>query len=136
LAFTIICKRPGLAFNFLVVGGGSALKACKLQMPGAIFTGKVNHAQLAVLYASADVFVFPSVSETYGNVVLEAMASGLPCVIADGGGSADFIEQGVNGFKCGPYSPRDYVEKICIVLANEALKQQFCRGGVAVQQHF
>jgi glycosyltransferase involved in cell wall biosynthesis len=129
-------QKTGLAFNFLVVGGGSALKACKLQMPGAIFTGKVNHAQLAVLYASADVFVFPSVSETYGNVVLEAMASGLPCVIADGGGSADFIEQGVNGFKCGPYSPRDYVEKICIVLANEALKQQFAEEGLQYSSTF
>nr|WP_294940750.1 glycosyltransferase family 1 protein [uncultured Mucilaginibacter sp.] len=129
-------QKTGLAFNFLVVGDGSALKACKLQMPGAIFTGKVNHAQLAVLYASADVFLFPSVSETYGNVVLEAMASGLPCVIAGGGGSADFIEHGVNGFKCEPYNPRDYVEKICIVLANETLKQQFAEEGLQYSSTF
>lgn len=60
-------------------------------MPGAYFTGKIDHESLAELYASSDVFLFPSVSETYGNVVAEAMASGLPCVIADGGGSRDLI---------------------------------------------
>src|SRR5690606_7235816 len=116
--------------NLLIVGDGGARKACMSRMINATFTGKVNHQELAVLYASATVFLFTSISETYGNVVLEAMASGLPCVIADGGGSKDFIEQGVNGFKCEPYNEYDYLEKLILVLKNIDLKQQFIKEGL------
>ena len=114
-----------LPVNFLIVGDGNAEQACKEHMPQAVFTGKIDHRYLSLLYASADVFLFPSVSETYGNVVVEAMASGLPCVIADGGGSKDFIEQGINGFKCEPYNAADYVEKISLILNNKLLSIQF-----------
>jgi glycosyltransferase involved in cell wall biosynthesis len=119
-----------LACNFLVAGDGVALEACKLRMPGAIFTGRVTHDQLSVLYASADVFLFTSISESFGNVVVEAMASGLPCVIADGGGSRNFITQGVNGFLCAPNEPEDYLEKIILLLENEPLRQQFIAEGL------
>lgn len=116
--------------NLLIVGDGGAKRACMSKMVNATFTGKVSHQELAILYASASVFLFTSVSETYGNVVLEAMASGLPCVIADGGGSKDFIEQGVNGFKCEPYNEYDYLEKLLLVLKNNDLKQQFIQEGL------
>ncbi|MES2061225.1 MAG: glycosyltransferase family 1 protein [Bacteroidota bacterium] len=116
--------------NFLIVGDGTAWLACEARMPKAVFTGKIAHQQLAGLYASADVFLFPSVSEAYGNVVIEAMASGLPCVIADGGGSGDFIEHGINGFKCSPYDAADYVEKIELLLTNKALSIQFAAEGL------
>jgi glycosyltransferase involved in cell wall biosynthesis len=111
--------------NFLIVGDGTALLSCEARMPKAIFTGRVDHQQLSILYASSDVFLFPSVSEAYGNVVAEAMASGLPCVIADGGGSKDFIEQGITGFKCNPYDAEDYANKIELVLNNPLLRHQF-----------
>ena len=124
-----LMKSKNVPYNLVVAGAGEAEKACREQMPEAIFTGKVNHDTLSELYASADVFLFPSVSESYGNVVLEAMASGLPCVIAAGGGSQDFIEQGVNGFKCSPYDEQDYLEKIERVLQDTALWQQFSERG-------
>jgi len=116
--------------NLVVVGDGGAKKACMSRMENAIFTGKVSHRELAVLYASANVFLFTSISETYGNVVLEAMASGLPCVVADGGGSKDFIEQGVNGFKCEPDNESDYLEKILIILQDQALRYRFVQKGL------
>ncbi|MFA6087119.1 glycosyltransferase family 4 protein [Mucilaginibacter sp.] len=118
------------AVNFLIVGDGSARRACEARMKNAIFTGKADHTYLSVLYASADIFLFPSVSETYGNVVLEAMASGLPCIIADGGGSKDFIQQGFNGFKCEPYNIADYIEKIKLTLSNKVLYKQFSAEGL------
>lgn len=121
-------KHPEV--NFLIAGDGIARKACEARMKNAVFVGKVDHQTLSVLYASATLFVFPSVSETYGNVVLEAMASGLPCVIADGGGSKDFIEQGINGFKCQPYDAACYVEKIAILLKNSTLRRQFIEEGL------
>ncbi|MEO7211645.1 glycosyltransferase family 1 protein [Mucilaginibacter sp.] len=126
----------GEPLNFIVAGDGTALKVCKARMPKAIFTGRINHNQLAVLYASADVFLFPSVSETYGNVVLEAMASGLPCVIADGGGSKDFIDQGVNGFKCQPYNAKEYAAKIRMLLANQAMRARFIEEGLQYSSNF
>ena len=122
--------------NLLIAGDGIALSACKARMTNAIFTGKINHDQLAVLYASSDVFLFPSVSEAYGNVVLEAMASGLPCVIANGGGSAEFITQGINGFKCSPYDAADYADKINRILKNTALKKQFADEGLHYSNRF
>ncbi|MXV16352.1 glycosyltransferase [Hufsiella ginkgonis] len=117
--------------NILIAGDGIARKACQFRMKKAFFVGMAGHETLSVLYASASVFLFPSVSETYGNVIAEAMASGLPCVIADGGGSSDFIRQGVNGFKCRPYDEYDYVEKIRLLLENQLLHDQFSREGLA-----
>ncbi len=125
-----LVKSEGLNVNFLIVGDGTARSSCEARMKDAIFTGKIDHKTLAVLYASASLFLFPSVSETYGNVVLEAMASGLPCVIADGGGSKDFIDQGVNGFKCRPYAPEDYVQKIKLLLRNRLLREQVIGEGL------
>lgn len=119
-----------LAINLLIVGDGGAKKNCMQRMPKAIFTGKVNHEELSVLYASADLFLFPSVSEAYGNVVLEAMASGLPCVIANGGGSKDFIKDGFNGFKCDPYNENDYIDKMQLILSNTRLRNQFVFEGL------
>lgn len=125
-----LIQQKGIKVNFLIAGDGIAKVSCEARMKNAVFTGKVDHHTLAVLYASATLFVFPSVSETYGNVVLEAMASGLPCVIADGGGSKDFIEQGSNGFKCAPYDPEDYVEKIQLVLKDRLIRDQFIGKGL------
>ncbi|WP_186458765.1 glycosyltransferase family 4 protein [Mucilaginibacter achroorhodeus] len=118
-------KQRNNHVNFLVVGDGVARKDCEKRMKGAFFTGKVDHIYLASLYASADVFLFPSISETYGNVVAEAMASGLPCVIADGGGSKDFVEHGKDGFRCRPFDADDYVEKLEILLNNKPLAHHF-----------
>ena len=128
--YTAIRERR-IDVNFIVAGDGVARKACEKRMPGAIFVGKKEHAELAVLYASADIFLFPSISETYGNVVLEAMASGLPCIVANGGGSADFIEQGVNGFKCRPNDAEDYLSKILVLLTDKSLRRQFVEKGLA-----
>lgn len=123
-------QASGLKVNFLVAGDGIADKISQSRMRTAIFTGKVDHETLAALYAGANLFLFTSVSETYGNVVLEAMASGLPCVIADGGGSADFIDQGVNGFKCEPFNEDEYFERIAQLLGDAALSEQFSAEGL------
>lgn len=127
-------NEKGIAVNLLVAGDGIARKACEERMPEAFFLGHKDHQELAVIYASADIFLFPSVSETYGNVVLEAMASGIPCVIADGGGSADFINHGVNGFKCDPYNAGDYAEKIEILLSDKTLRDRFITEGLALSR--
>ena len=126
-----LSQDKNLPYNFLIVGDGVAFEDCQRRMPKAIFTGKVDHQQLSILYASADVFLFPSISESYGNVVVEAMASGLPCVIADGGGSRNFIQQGENGFLCPPNQADDYLDKITKILQDDNLRQQFVAEGLS-----
>jgi glycosyltransferase involved in cell wall biosynthesis len=66
--------------------------------------------ELASLYASADIFAFPSVTETFGQVVLEAMASGLPVLGFDSPGVRDLIEQAVSGFLADPKV--DYLDTV------------------------
>ena len=122
--------KRGLLFNFIIAGDGVALEEMKEAMPSAYFLGKLTHEQLATVYASCDVFLFTSVTETCGNVVAEAMASGLPCVIANGGGSAGFIEDGVNGFLCQPESSNDYLGKISKVLFENELREQYIEKGL------
>ena len=117
-------------FNLIVAGDGVASQALKMAMPKAYFTGKVSHSELARLYASCDAFLFPSISETYGNVVIEAMASGLPCVVANGGGSASFITEGYNGFKVSPNESSQYIEALNKLFADKSLKEQFIKNGL------
>ncbi|NGF57985.1 glycosyltransferase family 1 protein [Parapedobacter sp. SGR-10] len=125
-----------LSYNFIVAGDGAAKEEMQRQMPEAIFMGNLPHAELAKLYASCDTFVFPSVSETYGNVVVEAMASGLPCVIADGGGSADLVRHGQTGYKCAAESAEDYIIYIRLLLNDPVLHGFITRTGLSYVQGF
>ena len=129
-------RMEGLSYNFIIAGDGVARRECEERMPDAIFPGQLDHEQLSVLYASASVFVFPSVSETFGNVVLEAMASGLVPVVADGGGSRDFIEEGENGYKCEPYDAAAYLEKIKQIIENPVLQTRLSKNAVQYSQSY
>jgi glycosyltransferase involved in cell wall biosynthesis len=84
--------------QLIMVGDGPMLEHCKKSLPDdTIFTGFLTGDQLAKTYASADVFVFPSSSETLGNVVLEAMASGLCVIGSNEGGVGELIRNYDNG---------------------------------------
>ncbi|MDZ7720948.1 MAG: glycosyltransferase family 1 protein [Balneolaceae bacterium] len=83
----------------MVVGDGPAKEELMDLLPGAIFTGFLKGDELATAYASSDIFFFPSDTETFGNVTLEAMASGLPSVVANATGSKSLVDHGENGFR-------------------------------------
>ena len=70
---------------------------------GAVFTGTLQPDQVAVAMASADLFVFPSRTDTAGNVVLEAQASGLPVLVTDSGGPRENMLDGQTGYVCGDW---------------------------------
>lgn len=100
--------------HWLVVGDGPLLPEMRTQAPHNVtFTGYKHGEELAQLYASADLFVFPSSTETFGNVVLEAMASGLPVLAVNEGGVKDLITPGRNGMIVEPRSPDAFIREIC-----------------------
>ena len=82
----------------LIVGDGPYAPMMKELLPEGIYTGNLHKEELASAYASADFFIFPSTTDTFGNVVIEAQASGLPVIVSDIGGPKDLVEDGVDGF--------------------------------------
>jgi glycosyltransferase involved in cell wall biosynthesis len=98
-AFAAIRARFPLA-RLIWVGDGPALAPLKAQLqhdPQHIFCGMLRGAELSRAYASADLFLFPSLSETFGNVTLEALASGVPVCAFDYGAAEENIQHGING---------------------------------------
>ncbi len=87
--------EPGM--KFVIVGDGPARPRLQRRHPEYIYAGMRRDEDLATHYASADVFVFASVTETFGNVVTEAMGSGLAVLAFDYAAPAGYIQSGVNG---------------------------------------
>ncbi len=127
-------EKQKVEVNFIVAGDGVAREEVKQLMPNAFFTGALDHEKLSVLYASADVFIFPSDTETFGNVVIEAMASGLPCVVADGGGPKGFIKDEINGFLVPTNDVKAYFDKIQLLLENPILKTSIVQEALLLSQ--
>jgi len=115
-------EKKGDRVNFIVAGDGIAMKEMRRNMPKAHFLSMVGHEDLSRLYASADVFFFPSDTETYGNVVVEAMASGLPCVVANGGGPKSYIQHSETGFLCEANDIEAYYKAISNILNDKELR--------------
>jgi glycosyltransferase involved in cell wall biosynthesis len=92
-------KRNGAAAELLIVGDGPYLAELRdrYRRRDVVFTGFLEGDDLARAYAGADVFVFPSTTDTFGNVVLEAQASGLPTIVSNLGGPAENVVNGETG---------------------------------------
>lgn len=91
-------KAMGVDARFLIVGQGGDEALLREQLPGAEFAGVLRGEALAQVYADMDIFVFPSRTDTFGNVVLEALASGVPAVVTPGGGPKYIVRDGKTGF--------------------------------------
>lgn len=108
-------RERGVRFRLVLVGDGPLRGELEAALPDAHFAGHQTGEALARWYASADVFVFPSTTETFGNVVLEAQASGLPAVVVDRGGPPELVEPGQTGFVARAHDAADlaaYVERL------------------------
>ena len=120
--------------KFMITGDGPFKSYMEKRMSEAIFTGKQTKEQLASLYASSDVFMFPSTTETFGNVVLEAMASGLPVVAAAAGGPMGIVNRSEAGFVVEPKNEQAFFDKISEILDNPVKHQQFSQNAVVYAQ--
>ena len=108
----------------MVVGSGPVKEEVEQLLPEAHFTGFVKGDELARAYASSDVFLFPSHTETFGNVTLEAMSSGLPCIVADAIGSKSLVDDGVNGKWAEKENVKDFTEKLEWMLSDKARRKE------------
>ncbi|MFT8674642.1 MAG: glycosyltransferase family 1 protein [Acetobacter sp.] len=116
-------KQQGLAFRSVIVGDGPEREPLERECPDTIFTGTLQGEELARAYASADIFLFPSDTETFGNVTLEAMASGLPCVCANATGSRSLVVDGVTGYLAESRNVDMFVAYVRTLIENTALRQ-------------
>jgi len=107
---------------FVIAGDGPIRNELEQMMPDAKFLGYQSGKDLSTIFASSDLFVFPSTTETFGNVILESMASGLPAVCAREGGAYSSIENNFNGLICEPRDVADFSEKINSLLDNETAR--------------
>lgn len=126
-----LLNQCGLSYRLLMVGDGPSRR--KLEDRGidnVFFCGYLRGQDLYDLYASADMFVFPSVTETFGNVVLEAMASGLPVVATLAGGVEDNLLHGRNGLAFRSGDGKDMADKIKMMMKDGDLRQTLARGAL------
>jgi glycosyltransferase involved in cell wall biosynthesis len=119
-----IARDPDVALT--LVGGGNYLPEVQSALAGtdAHFTGYLIGNDLAAAYAAADVFVFPGPEETFGQVVLEAMASGLPVIVADRGGPATMVQDGYTGFVCPTDNCAAFAGRVRLLARDPVLRRK------------
>jgi len=109
-------------FRGVFVGDGPKLEELRKEHPQFIYAGEKRGEELAEFYASADVFVFPSTTETFGNVTMEAMASGLAVVAYDYAAARQHIINGENGFSV-PFDEEDSFIETAILAAQSDVSE-------------
>jgi glycosyltransferase involved in cell wall biosynthesis len=117
-------QEAGRKVKLVFAGDGPYRAVLQSQCPDAIFMGMCSHAQLALLYANADLFMFPSLTETFGNVTLEALACGTPVLAFDCAAASELVEDGLNGWLVRSESPADYIHKTLAITANTGALHQ------------
>ena len=121
-------REEGLPIQLYLVGDGPYIQALNSTLlPDAVFTGYLRGKELATAYASADLFVFPSTTDTFGNVVIEAQACGVPVIVSDTGGPKELVEQNVNGVVTKSHNVEDLARAIRELVTNQKKRDQMSR---------
>lgn len=121
--------RHGIAHRFVFAGDGPMRATLAREVGDAVFLGTVSRAAMAEVMASSDVFLFPSATDTFGNVVLEAQASGLPVIVSDRGGPPAQMRNGVTGFVCRAGDAESFANALVALLRDR--KQRVAMGRAA-----
>jgi len=116
-------REEHLPVQLSIVGHGPYSSALAEIMPEACYTGYLNGTDLARAYASSDIFVFPSTTDTFGNVILEAQAAGLPVVVSDVGGPRELVTDGVNGLITKGRDVADFTAAVRRLVEDEPLRK-------------
>jgi glycosyltransferase involved in cell wall biosynthesis len=117
--------------HLVLAGGGPEEDSLRARLGGsATFLGWLEGDELAAAYASADVFLFCSQTDTFGQVILEAQASGLPVVAVGAGGPAELVTDGRSGVLCPP-RVEALASAVASLAASRAARERLARGGLA-----
>ncbi len=120
-------RESNVPVALFFIGDGPYSAALAESLPEAKFLGYRTGEELATAYASADIFVFPSTTDTFGNVVIEAQASGLPVIVSDLGGPKELVEDGVNGLITSALDATKFAEAIRSLVENRELRMEMSR---------
>lgn len=125
-----IYEKYGDQVAMVITGDGPYMEKCKQMFPkNTVFTGFKKGKELSEIYASCDIFVCPSSTETFGNVILEAMSSGLPVIGADAGGVGEIIQHGVTGLKFIQRDPKDLEKCMSNLIEDTAFRSHLKSNG-------
>jgi len=115
--------ESGIAGNLIIVGDGPYRNEMEEELKGypVAFTGFLAGEELCVAYASSDVFIFPSTTDTFGNVVLEAQASGLPVIVSDEGGPKELMKVGITGLTIKAHDQKALVDAMRFFVEDRTL---------------
>ncbi len=122
-------RGQGVPHRVLVIGSGPARSWFAERVPEAIFTGMLTHQDLGRAVASMDVLLNPSITETFGNVTLEAMASGVPVIAARATGSTSLVADGKTGRLVEPGNAGAFAEAVAAYAADPALRARHGAAG-------
>ena len=122
-------RRRGVPHKVLVIGDGPARACFEEQLPGAAFVGFQQGADLGRAVAAMDVLFNPSITETFGNGTLEAMACGVPVVAARATGSTSLVADGINGRLVTPGDIAGYADALAAYVTDPALRAAHGRAG-------
>ena len=120
-------RKEGLPVNLLMVGHGPYSQALAENLPEAIFTGYLEGEELAKAYASSDIFVFPSTTDTFGNVIIEAQACGLPVIVSDLGGPKELVSHGLDGLITKSHNVEDFTNAVRTLVNDPQLRADMAK---------
>ncbi len=129
-AWEILAPERGSAQLVLVGRGPLEEEIRRREIAGVHVPGLLHGAELSAAYASADVFTFPSTTETFGNSLLEAMGSGLPSLVPAAGGVLEFSEHGRNAWLIAPDSTDSIVDGLGRLLSDAPLRRRLAAGAL------
>ncbi len=122
----------GLKHRVLVIGEGPARPWFEQQLPDAIFTGQLTGNDLSRAFASSDVFLNPSMTETFGNVTLEAMACALPVIAADASGTTNLVRDRYTGTLVDGAEPEEFADALEAYARDPQLRRRHGDAALAV----
>lgn len=129
-------ESRGVGHRSIIVGDGPERARLEAALPNSVFEGHMTGQPLATAYASADIFLFPSDTETFGNVTLEALASGLPAVVADATGSNALVKNGANGFLVTARDSKVFEERVERLIRDAELRRKMSAAARASAEPF
>ena len=132
-AYKIIMNQRDDA-SFVLVGDGPIRKELEELMPKAVFLGYQSGENLSRTFASSDIFAFPSTTETFGNVTIEAMASGVPPICVEKGGAYGVIRNKKTGLIAKPDDAEDFAAKIISLLDDDSTRNQISLNALGFAQ--